>query len=212
MLFRSGGDPFGGAHVSLENHGVRLRGTVKGKLGYYLQATNGTLYGDRAMALADRRLRGNVKFNDLDSPYFDFTEAYLRADLDWFTLQFGREYAMVGTGYSDRLLLSENAPVFDALKLEARYKSVRFLFVHGSLVGDTTVFSTIPVTEPAGSNKYLAMHRVEFSLFDRLRLGASEMVVYQRLSPEFGYLSPVNFYKSAEHSLKDRDKIGRAHV
>jgi hypothetical protein len=202
---RSGGDTYGGVHASMENHGIRLRGTVKGKLGYYFQATNGTLYGDRAFALSDRRLRGNVKFNDLDSPYFDFTEAYLRADLDWFTLQFGREYSLVGTGYSDRLLLSENAPVFDALKLEARYKAVRFLFMHASLVGDTTVFSTIPVTEPAGSSKYLALHRVEVSLFDRLRLGASEMVIYQRLTPEFGYLNPVNFYKSAEHSLKDRD-------
>jgi hypothetical protein len=202
---RAGGDSYGSAHASLENHGFRARGTVKNMLGYYLQATNGTLYGDRAFALSDRRLRGNVKFNDLDSPYFDFTEAYLQADLSWFTLQFGREYSLVGTGYSDRLLLSENAPVFDFLKLQAEYKSIRFMFLHASLVGDTTVFSTIPVTEPAGSSKYLAMHRVEVSLFDRLRLGASEMVIYQRLTPEFGYLNPVNFYKSAEHSLRDRD-------
>lgn len=202
---RAGGDSYGGAHASLETHGLRVRGTVKGMLGYYFQATNGTLYGDRAFGLSDRRLRGNVKFNDLHSPYFDFTEAYARADLSWFTLQFGREYALVGTGYSDRLLLSANAPVFDFLKLEAQYRSVRFLFLHASLVGDTTVFSTIPVTEPAGSSKYLALHRVEISLFDRLRLGASEMVIYQRLTPEFGYLNPVNFYKSAEHSLRDRD-------
>jgi hypothetical protein len=61
------------------------------------------------------------------------------------------------------------------------------------------------VTEPSGSSKYLALHRVEVSLFDRLRIGASEMVIYQRLTPEFGYLNPVNFYKSAEHSLRDRD-------
>lgn len=202
---RSGGGPGGSVHASFETHGFRARGTVKEKLGYFIQATNGTLYGDRAFALADKRLRGNVKFNDLNSPYFDFTEAYLRADLSWFNLQYGREYTLVGTGYSDRLLLSDNAPVFDFLKIDARYRSVRFLFLHASLLGDTTVFAGVPVTESAGSSKYLALHRVEVMLFDRLRLAASEMVIYQRFSPEFGYLNPVNFYKSAEHSLRDRD-------
>ena len=31
------------------------------------------------------------------------------------------------------------------------------------------------------------------------------MIIYQRYSPEFAYLNPVNFYKSSEHSLRDRD-------
>jgi hypothetical protein len=192
-------------HITFENHGFRARGTVKEKLGYYIQATNGTLWGDREYALTDKRLRGNVKFKDLDSPYFDFTEAYLRADLSWFNAQFGREYTLVGTGYSDRLLLSDNAPLFDFLKIDAQHKSLKFMFLHGSLLGDSEIFAGIPITEPMYSNKYLAMHRLEFTAFDGLRVGATEMVVYQRLSPEFGYLNPVNFYKSAEHSLRDRD-------
>ncbi|MBI1804270.1 MAG: hypothetical protein HY033_07275 [Ignavibacteriae bacterium] len=202
---RSSGDSYGSVHATLENHGGRIRGTIKQRLGYFLQATNGTLFGDRAFALSDPRLRSNVKFNDLDSPYFDFTEAYLRADLSWFNLQFGREYSRFGTGYSDRLLLSDNAPVFDFLKLDAHYKSLRFSFIHGSLLPDSTVFAGIPVTEPIGSNKYLAMHRIQLSLFDMLNVSASEMIIYQRYSPEFAYLNPINFYKSSEHSLRDRD-------
>src|SRR5258706_13671840 len=31
------------------------------------------------------------------------------------------------------------------------------------------------------------------------------MTIYQRYSPEFAYLNPINFYKSAEQSLGDRD-------
>ncbi len=202
---RASGNSYGTTHASFETHGFRARGTIKEKLGYYIQATNGTLYGDHAYALSDKRLRGNIKFNDLNSPYFDFTEAYIRADLNWFNVELGREYTMIGTGYSDRLLLSENAPVFDFVKLDARYRSIRFLFLHASLLGDSTVISGIPVTEPRESNKYLALHRVEISMFDRLRLGVSEMIIYQRFTPELGYLNPVNFYKSAEHSLRDRD-------
>lgn len=202
---RANGDAFGVTHASFENHGFRLRGTVKQKLGYYIQATNGTLYGDKAFALSDPRLRTNVKFNDLGSPYFDFTEAYVRADLSWLNVEFGREYLQAGTGYSGRLILSDNAPVFDFFRIDAQYKSLRFLFVHGSLLHDSEVFPGVGVSEPMFSNKYMAMHRVQCSLFNRMNVGASEVVIYQRLSPEFAYLNPVNFFKSAEHSLRDRD-------
>lgn len=191
---RTTGDTYGSVNSTIEEHGGRIRGTIKNRLGFYVQATNGTLYGNRSLALSDTRLKGNVKLNDLDSPYLDFAEAYLRADLDWFNLQFGREYNLVGTGYSDRLLLSGNAPVFDFLKLDFNYKSLRFIFLHGSLVDP---YST--------SNKYLAMHRVQFSLFDIMNIGASEMIIYQREAPDFAYLNPINFYKSSEHSLRDRD-------
>jgi hypothetical protein len=202
---RTSGDTYGSTSASFEQHGGRIRGTIKNTLGYYLQATNGTLFGDKIFALSDPRLRGNVKFKDLDSPYFDFTEAYLRADFDWMGIEFGREFTQIGTGYSDRLLLSDNAPVFDFLKLDAHYKSFRFTFLQASLVNDSSVFTGIPVTEPQGSTKYLALHRAQISLFDALNLGVSEMIIYQRYSPDFAYLNPINFYKSSEHSLRDRD-------
>lgn len=201
----SSGDSYGSSHATLEQHGGRIRGTIKEKLGYFLQATNGTLWGDRAFALSDPRLRANVKFKDLNTPYFDFTEAYVRADLSWFNFEYGREYTLVGTGYSDRLLLSENAPAFDFLKLDAHYKSIRYEFLHASILSDSSLFPGLLVQEPPGSNKYMALHRLQMSLFDRLNIGASEMTVYQRFSPEFAYLNPVIFFKSVEHSLHDRD-------
>jgi hypothetical protein len=192
------GDSYGDTHASFEEHGGRIRGTIKNRLGYYLQATNGTLFGDRNFALSDTRLKGNVKFKDLNSSYFDFTEAYLRGDLDWFNIQFGREYTLIGTGYSDRLLLSDNAPVFDFLKLDFHYKSVRFISLHGALVDSSVSGSPF-------ENKYLALHRIQFSLFNRLSIGMSEMIIYRRSVLDFAYLNPINFYKSSEHSLRDRD-------
>jgi hypothetical protein len=201
----SSGDTYGSTHAAFETHGGRIRGTIEDKLGYYLQGTDGTLYGDKTFALSDPHLRGNVKFNNLNSPYFDFTEAYLKADFGPVNLQFGREYNQIGTGYDDRLLLSNNAPAFDFLKLEARYKSVRLVFLHGSIVGDSTQFPGLVQSEPQGSQKYFAMHRLQFSGFDRFNFGVSEMIIYQRFSPDFAYLNPVIFYKSVEHSLGDRD-------
>src|SRR5258708_1052849 len=185
------GDSYGSVHASLVQGGGRARGTVKNRLGYFVEATNGTLFGDRSFALSDPRLRGNVNFNDLDNPYFDFTQAYLRADLSWFNVEFGREYMLVGTGYSDRLLLSDNAPAFDFIKLDASYKSLRFLFFLGRIVEDSTSFSGLIVQEPAGSTKYLSLHRLQISLSDKLNIGLSEMTIYQRFSPEFAYLNPI---------------------
>ncbi|MBK7256573.1 MAG: hypothetical protein IPI01_01850 [Ignavibacteriae bacterium] len=191
--------------VTLGNIGGRFRGTIGGQLGYMLQATNGVMMGDRALALADPRLAGNFKFNDLESANFDFTEAYLRLSFGWAGIQFGREFTSVGTGYGDRLLLSGNAPALDFFSVDARYRSFRFFFLHGAIRGDDRPGTGLIEQAPANASKYLAMHRFQFSLFDVMNIGASEMVVYQRLTPEYAYLLPINFFKSAEHQLRDRD-------
>ncbi len=59
----------------LGNLGLRLIGTIDGKVGYFLQATNGAvLSGNRDVAFENRRLSQNVKFSDLKSD-FDFSES-----------------------------------------------------------------------------------------------------------------------------------------
>ena len=199
------GDSRGDVDATLGTIGGRFRGTIAGKVGYLLQSTNGVLLGNRTFALSDPHLATNVKLNEPNSRNFDVTEAYLRYSFGWGGVQFGREVVSQGTGYSDRLLLSDNAPAFDALGLSVHYKAFRFQYLHASLLKDPLASSGLAVTEPAEANKYLALHRFQFSLFDRLNLAASEMVIYQRLTPEYAYLLPVNFFKSAEHSLRDRD-------
>jgi hypothetical protein len=199
------GDSYGDTRVSLGTIGGRIRGTALDKFGYFLQATNGQIWGDRALALADPRLAGNVKFNDLGSPYFDYTEAYIKLQLGWFDIQFGRESRTVGVGYTEKTVLSGIAPAFDFLGFSARYRSFRFDYFHGTLVQDSVFFEGLPVTAPEGARKYLSLHRFKFSLFSTANVGLGEMVIYQRVAPEFAYLNPINFYKSAEHSLGDQD-------
>ncbi len=202
---RISGDSRGTTNASFDQYGGRIRGTIADHVGYFLQSMNGTFYGDKDFALSDPKFRGNVKFNNLNSPYFDYTEAALRTRWGPFGIEFGREYTLIGTGYSDRLLLSDNAPVTDFLKLDFRYKSVKFVFMNASLVQDSAQTAGLLTEAPAGSGKYLALHRIQFSPVEEWNIGVSEMIIYQRFSPDFAYLNPVNFYKSAEHSLRDRD-------
>jgi len=199
------GDSHGSPHATFETHGFRARGTIRGKVGYFAQVANGTLFGNREFALSDPRLRSSVKFNELNSPYFDFAEAYIRADLSWFNVEFGREFYRLGTGYSGRLIFSDDGPATDFLKLDARYGAVRYIFVHGAILRESVPVSGpfVRLNDPA--HKYYALHRLEFSAFGILNAGFSEMVIYERPSPEFAYLNPFLFLKSAEHSLRDRD-------
>lgn len=207
LEYRTGdGDTWDGAEAAYETHGFRARGTIKNRLGYYAQVTNGTLWGDHDFAMADPRLRSNFKFNEDDSPYFDFAEAYLRADLSWFNLEFGREFLKLGTGYSDRLVLSDNAPAMDLLKLDAHFGAVRYQFVHGSVLMEPAFTQGLPEDDPLQYvNKYVAFHRLEVSAFGFLNAAFSEAVVYDRTAPDWAYLNPLIFLKSAEHSLGDRD-------
>ena len=199
------GDSRGDVDATLKTIGGRFRGTIAGRVGYLLQSTNGVVSGNRSYALSDTRLATNVKLNEPNSRNFDVTEAYLRYSFGWGGVQFGREFAALGVGYGDRLMLSDNAPAFDAFSLDVHYKSFRFQFLHGSLLKDPAPFPGVTVAEPPEANKYLALHRFQFSIFDRLNIAASEMIIYQRLTPEYAYLNPINFFKSAEHSLRDRD-------
>jgi hypothetical protein len=199
------GDSWGATGATLASIGGRIRGTALGGLGYFLQSTNGRLWGDKAFALQDPTLAGNYKLNEPDSRFYDLTEAYLRLRLDWFDVQLGRERRFVGLGYSDRLLVSGTAPAFDFVKLGARYRSFSFTYFHGSLVRETALLPGLPDEAPEGTKKYLALHRIQFSLADAVTFSIGEMVIYQRLAPELAYLTPVNFFKSAEHELGDKD-------
>ncbi len=190
---------------SAEQHGGRVRGTFQKYLGYFIASTNGTVFGDRNFALTEPKLTQNFKFNNLNTPYFDVTEGYIRVDMNIFQLEAGREFTKIGTGYSGRLLLSDNAALFDMIRLDAQYKSVRFFYLQGRLEQDRFIFPDLTIVEDKRETKYLAMHRLQFPLFDIFQIGVSEMITYQRFAPEWAYLNPFTFYKSLEHALGDRD-------
>lgn len=201
------GDTRGNTGASLFTWGGRIRGTLKNRLGYYLQATNGQVMGDKDFALTDVSLREIYKINEPGSASFDVTEGYLQLDADVVNIQLGRERVLWGAGYGDRLILSSNPPPFDFLKLEARIGSVRYTFLHSWILGQKrmVLLDSMRGVEPVVNSKYLASHRVNVSFGDAFDFGVTEMVVYAKRFPELGYLNPFIFYKSVEHSLQDRD-------
>jgi hypothetical protein len=191
----------------------RFRGTLKNRIGYYLQLTHGIITGDREVALLDSTIVHNREL--LDSPSFkdfNFVEGYFKVDADVLTLQVGRERLLWGYGASDKLIVSDNAPVFDFGKIDVRLGNFTYTFFHGWLLGPTqrVIGRYSGRSEPHVSPKYLAGHRFGLSFPRVVDIGFSELVVYSRRSPDLAYLNPVIDLKDIEPQLHDRDNSLRS--
>jgi hypothetical protein len=197
----------GNSGVTLFNWGGRVRGVLGGTLGYYLEATNGQLVGDKDFALSDISLKEIYKINEPGSMNFDVTEGYLKWDAKFLDIQLGRERILWGVGYGDRLIVSKNPPPMDFVRVEATLGVFRYSFVHCSLLGrkNLRVRDSLAGPEPIINAKYMAAHRLDIGIGSDLDIGITEMVVYSKRFPDLAYLNPLVFYKSVEHSLQDRD-------
>lgn len=194
--------------------GFRVFGTLSNCVGYYIQATNGSvLAGERALALEDPQIRRNIKFTTLESD-FDFTESHIQFQKDWFVASIGRETRLQGAGFFQRTLLSNTAPPMDAISLAAKFQGVEYKFIHGSILGVQLDSNGLPVPRaglfaevgaflqlPA---KYIAIHQLTFKpTWGEFGLWESE--IYSNRGIDIAYLNPFSFMKSVEHSLRDRD-------
>ncbi|MGA1249785.1 MAG: hypothetical protein ACO3YM_04785 [Candidatus Kapaibacteriota bacterium] len=193
--------------------GLRMHGTLRGNVGFFLQMTNGALLsGDRSLALDDPRLRQNVKFAVYNSD-FDFTESHVRYDNDWFYVGIGRETRTLGAGFNHHQFLGKNAPPLDALMIGARTKTFEYRYTHASMLSlpqDGSGQIILPgQTNSTGSDKFmpaktLVMHRAAFRPAWG-EIAVWESVIYQNRTFDLAYLNPLSFLKSVEHSLRDRD-------
>ena len=193
--------------------GLRIFGTLGNHLGYFFQATNGSLLsGDRSLALEDMRLRQNIKFAVLNSD-FDFTESHIRYDNNWFYASIGRESRLLGAGFLNHQFLGVNSPPLDAIMLGARFPSFEYRFTHAALLSlpvDTNGMPIMPFgVASTGSDKSypaktLVMHRAAFKP-QWGEIAIWESIIYQNRSFDLAYLNPLSFLKSIEHSLRDRD-------
>ena len=110
-----------------------------------------------------------------------------------------------GTSAQNSLILSGTGAPFSYLGFDYEYKGINFSFIHGSLLNDSTNVRNADF-EIRNQEKYIVGHRIDIPLFNgTTRIGLSEMVIYGNRNVEPGYLMPVNFYWSIEHSLMNRD-------
>lgn len=195
------GDSSGKPHVLLGELGTRIRGTLFKSVGYYLRLSNGVRLGGTSedaqrTAFIDPQLSSIRKYISEGNKTFDSYEGYLRyaPSTDWLGLTVGREALSFGSGFIDKIFLSNrNSAPFDFLKLDLHYKKVRYSFFHSSIVGNDSAGAQLDA-------KYLVFHRLELGPFfnNTLKLAFNEMVVYSNVPLNFAFINPISFLTSAD--------------
>lgn len=190
-------------NVFYGNLGIRANGTLGNMFGYYLQFTNGEVVtGNRDILKLDNHISTNVKFTDLNSD-FDFSESGVNIKYKWFYAGISKESRKWGNGVLNSIYISDNAPPFTMLNLGVNFADFSYMFIHGSLLAyyRDSIKTGFNANFP---NKYITMHRFsakpdwgEFALW--------EGIIYSKRNVDLNYLNPLSFYKSLEHSLRDRD-------
>jgi hypothetical protein len=195
--------------TSLWHLGGGLSGSFGGWLGFSLFAENGYVAGSREAALQNIKVRRTYKITEPDSRFFDETSGYIRIRNDWGNVIVGRNRIIYGSGRRDAALqFSDYSPEMDYLGMQLTYKGFSYHYFHGWLLGDPfLMFNPVYGYDRYVPDKYVSYHRFGFStLRNRLNIAFSEIIVYGERGIELAYLNPFIFFKSAEHSLLDRDK------
>ncbi len=191
----------------LLNAGGQFYGSYSNWLGFLLEGSNGSQYHNRQVAELDPRVKTSFTFNHTGLNFFDYTQGYIRLQKDDVNLQLGRERVLWGTGYINRMILSNNPPLFDFIKFGIKYKSLSYDFMHAWLVQPFETFHIDSLTgdiRQKGS-KYLAISRFGVNPFPELKLGISQMIIYANRPFEAAYLNPFLFWESAQRTLGDLD-------
>ncbi len=186
--------------------GLRARGTLLEHFGFLISFNKGVTIGQESTALMlFPHLNTDYKFQEKREKQRDygFQYGYLKYstkpldDLD-ISVQLGREKVMLGHGYGDKFLFSNNAPDMDFLKLQVKYGVLQFMHLHASMPGQFFQNREERYT------KYFATNRLNINLKNFINFGFGEVVIYNGRI-DFAYLNPFLLYLEAEKNLQDRD-------
>jgi len=154
--------------------------------------------------------RSDIGASFVDEPgfyYYDQYHSSLVYHRKNVSLGFYRQPTLWGPSQANNLILSDNASAFSYIKFKGQLKKVVFNFLHGSLLNDSSLVRSAPLSL-RNRSKYFVAHRFELPLFDEsTHVAWSEMIVYGDRNMELDYLMPFNFFFSVEHARGDRDNL-----
>ncbi len=186
--------------------GGEIRGDIGNRFGFDLWGINGNVFGNREAAILRHDLQYNGKLNlGNNLNYFDETKGYLAANFDYVKFKFGRDRLNIGYG-PVKSLIGDQAPIFNYLAMDIKYKFFTFSYFHGELLGNES-FAADTVTGGVAvyEQKYIGYHRIGFNLSDAVNFGVGEFIIYGDRPIDFSYLNPFALYTSQEHSNNNRD-------
>ena len=148
----------------------------------------------------ERRYKGRKWKNHLTGV---LDEAYANIEMGYFHLLLGRDHMRWGPGREDVLLLSDQIPPFDMIKMEGKLGSFKFIYFATALDDWVSDYYGFRV------KRYLSGHRINLKLRFGVEMGISEVVLYggENRHPEAYYLNPLLPYYGEQYNQGSDDNI-----
>jgi len=193
------------SHSVLGIYGGEIRGTLLNKVGFFIKATDGSIFGDRKAALRLSDLKYNWNLVADQNSFFDETEGYATVDFDFLHIKFGRDRELIGRGVN-KLIMGDYAPESDFISLNFNLGIFEFSSFHGKIIGNKSgIADTVTGGIATVEDKYFGYHRLGVNISKDISFGAGEIILYANRPLDISYLNPFAFYKTVEHSNQDRD-------
>jgi hypothetical protein len=164
--------------------------------------TRAALYEDRWAAI---ELKGD------NSTSYDISESLIQYYGRNLAVTAGRGRHKWGPSYFGGLLLNDYAPPFDYARFDATFSEFNYTFLHGflesAIPSDTFYINPDGRPRTINSQKYLSAQRLEVSPSRNTLFGFSQAVIYGDRGVQLGYLTPMNFLYSVQHSNDDKDNL-----
>jgi len=186
--------------------GGSIKGGIDKFFSFYFFVSNGIQSGDVGAALSNNLVKQSYTFNKTGIIFFDNTEGYLKFEWEGLELQVGRERVLWGRS-TNKIILSENPPIFDFIKFKVDFGIINLNFIHGWLTQplqyyfDTVKAAYFKIKNP----KYIAISRIGINPFENFSVGITQEIIYANRPVELAYLNPFLFFESAQRSMNDLD-------
>ncbi|MDE0298823.1 MAG: hypothetical protein OXN17_09340 [Candidatus Poribacteria bacterium] len=135
----------------------------------------------------------------------DFKRVFLRFPISRFEMLVGRDQLFWGTGFRGAVGISDESPPFNLILLTGRFGKIRGLSFTAQL--DQIWHDEGPRRYLA--SRYLAGHRLDYQINDRVEVGVTELIVYggesRRL--EWVYFNPILPYYASQFNADEDDNV-----
>jgi hypothetical protein len=194
-IFNNKGDSLLNNSAGTGDFGIKTRGTLFNKVGFSLEVHSGKkLFGTENssdfLSMTNTDLKSDREFASHGNYYTNY-RGYIRYQTEngFLSVTTGKDNITFGTGYLNKMFLSESAPPFSFIKFDIDYKKINYSFFYGSIKGDSVDVEL--------QSKNIAGHRLDIRFADGFKAGFYESVIISNNPFSFSYLNPFSFITSA---------------
>lgn len=204
----------GSASKYVNSRGFTIDGNITKNFWFYMDFTeNQATYPEYIESLIDqyRTVPGEAarKKNKYDND-FQVGNGYIAFNfLKYFDLQLGKGKTFIGDGYRS-LMLSDVAPSYPMIKLNATFWNVKYMF----MISQLRTHDNQGITNNGYLVKYAVTHYLDWNLWGRFSLGIFENVTMANRnlngdyrSFDFEYLNPFVVLRTSEFDAGSPDKM-----